>query len=74
MAQRLDVDACEHQSHRRRDRDDEGGVETESAAGKGADVSIRWLYDDEDDTMKELGEEFGEDVEHAKFELQPMSK
>jgi SiaC family regulatory phosphoprotein/Family of unknown function (DUF6272) len=37
------------------------------AASKGATVEIYWHYDKEDDTMQELGEEFGEDLENAKF-------
>jgi hypothetical protein len=32
-------------------------------------VTINWYYDEEDDTMRELGEEFGEDLEHAAFHV-----
>ena len=32
----------------------------------------RWYYDQEDDTLEELGGEFGEDLEHAKFFLEKM--
>jgi hypothetical protein len=39
------------------------------AAEKGASVTVNWYYDEEDDTMRELGEEFGEDLEHASFDL-----
>jgi hypothetical protein len=46
----------------------------DAAAGKGAKVSIGWFYDEEDDTMKELGEEFGEDLENAEFKLEPLAK
>jgi hypothetical protein len=42
------------------------------AASKGAMVEIYWHYDKEDDTMQELGEEFGEDLENAKFHLEKM--
>ena len=42
------------------------------AASKGATVDIYWHYDKEDDTMQELGEEFGEDLENAKFHLEKM--
>ena len=42
------------------------------AASKGAMVDIYWHYDKEDDTMQELGEEFGEDLENAKFHLERM--
>ena len=38
----------------------------------GASVDIYWFYDVEDDTMQELGEEFGEDLESAKFYLEKM--
>jgi SiaC family regulatory phosphoprotein len=43
------------------------------AASKGATVEVYWYYDKEDDTMQELGEEFGEDLENAKFHLEKMS-
>jgi hypothetical protein len=43
------------------------------AASKGAAVEVYWYYDKEDDTMQELGEEFGEDLENAKFHLEKMS-
>jgi len=42
------------------------------AAG-GAGVTIVWHYDEEDDTMQELGEEFGEDLEHAAFRLTKLA-
>jgi hypothetical protein len=45
----------------------------DAAAKKGASVDIHWYYDTEDDTMQELGEEFGEDLENAKFHLEKMS-
>ncbi|MEP1200758.1 DUF1987 domain-containing protein [Tateyamaria sp.] len=41
----------------------------DEAAEAGATVNVKWVYDPEDDNMLELGEEFGEDLEHAKFEL-----
>jgi SiaC family regulatory phosphoprotein len=44
----------------------------EAAAAKGAAVEVHWFYDKEDDTMQELGEEFGEDLENAKFHLEKM--
>jgi hypothetical protein len=43
------------------------------AASKGAAVEVYWYYDKEDDTMQELGEEFGEDLENAKFHLEKMA-
>ena len=45
----------------------------EAAAKKGASVDVYWYYDKEDDTMQELGEEFGEDLENAKFHLEKMA-
>jgi hypothetical protein len=44
----------------------------DEAAENGGLVEVYWYYDAEDDTMEELGEEFGEDLEHAKFHLQKM--
>ena len=41
----------------------------DEAAEAGATVNVKWVYDPEDDNMLELGEEFGEDLEYAKFEL-----
>lgn len=44
----------------------------DAAAAKGAVVDVYWFYDEEDDTMQELGEEFGEDLENANFHLEKM--
>ena len=44
----------------------------DAAAAKGAAVDVHWFYDEEDDTMQELGEEFSEDLENAKFHLEKM--
>ncbi len=41
----------------------------EECAADGADVTINWHYDEEDDTMEELGEELAEDLEAAKFNM-----
>lgn len=41
----------------------------EAAARPGTSVTVRWRYQDQDDMMKELGEEFAEDLEHVRFEL-----
>jgi hypothetical protein len=46
----------------------------DDAAAAGAAVDVHWYYDEEDDTMKELGEEFGEDLQHAKFHLEVMTR
>ena len=45
----------------------------DEAASNGASIEIFWHYDEEDDTMQELGEEFGEDLEHATFHLEKMT-
>ncbi len=45
----------------------------DAAAAGGAGVTIVWHYDEEDDTMQELGEEFGEDLEHATFRLAKLA-
>lgn len=44
----------------------------ESCASDGNDVTVRWICDEEDDTMQELGEEFAEDLENAKFEMKKI--
>ena len=44
----------------------------DDAAANGASVSIHWHYDEEDDTIAELGEEFSEDLEHAQFHLEKL--
>ena len=46
----------------------------DAAAKKGAAIDVYWYYDREDDTMQELGEEFGEDLENAKFHLEKMAE
>lgn len=46
----------------------------DEVAGNGNTVKIRWLYEEDDENMQELGEEFGEDLENATFELKPVSE
>lgn len=41
----------------------------DEAAAAGRAITVRWEHDPEDENMAELGEEFGEDLLHAKFEL-----
>ena len=41
----------------------------DAAAEVGNAVSVRWLYEADDDNMQELGEEYGEDLEYASFSL-----
>ena len=45
----------------------------DETAKQGNEVSIIWNYEEDDDTMEEHGEEFGEDLEHASFELKPIA-
>ena len=44
----------------------------DEAAEGGASVDVYWYFDEDDDTMEELGEEFGEDLDHATFHLEKM--
>ncbi len=46
----------------------------DAAAANGATVDVFWYYDREDDTMQELGEEFGEDLVNAEFHLEKMAE
>lgn len=41
----------------------------EETAGNGNKVHITWTHDAEDDNMEELGEDFGEDLSDASFEM-----
>ena len=41
----------------------------ESAKSNGHSISVIWRVDEEDDNMRELGEEFAEDIENIKFEI-----
>ncbi|MBF0448092.1 MAG: DUF1987 domain-containing protein [Magnetococcales bacterium] len=41
----------------------------EDTAARGLEVTINWRFDADDDNMEELGEEFGEDIEEATFNL-----
>jgi hypothetical protein len=45
----------------------------DEAAEGVSSVSIHWYFDSEDDTMQELGEEFGEDLVHAGFQVEEMA-
>jgi len=46
----------------------------EEAAADGVDVTINWYFEEDDDNMEELGEEFGEDLESATFNMKPISE
>ncbi|CAK0764441.1 DUF1987 domain-containing protein [uncultured Gammaproteobacteria bacterium] len=45
----------------------------DEAAGAGNSVTIAWSYAADDSNMEELGQEFGEDLVNAKFEMVPKS-
>ena len=44
----------------------------DEVAEEGNEVSITWKYEEGDDNMEELGEEFGEDLSTAKFSLEEV--
>ncbi|XPV77088.1 MAG: DUF1987 domain-containing protein [Desulfovibrio sp.] len=44
----------------------------EEVAERGNTVNIVWGYEVDDDNMEELGEEFGEDLEEANFEMKAI--
>lgn len=41
----------------------------EETAEKGNRVVINWHFEEDDDNMEELGQEFSEDLEHAEFNM-----
>jgi len=41
----------------------------DETAEDGNKVVVNWIYEEDDDHMEELGEEFGEDLETAKFNM-----
>lgn len=43
----------------------------EEVAARGNQVTVNWHYEADDDNMEELGEEFGEDLQHAQFNMLP---
>ncbi len=44
----------------------------DETANNGNDVTITWVHEEDDDNMEEMGEDFGEDLEHAKFALKAV--
>ncbi|MEY4013974.1 MAG: hypothetical protein RLZZ290_838 [Pseudomonadota bacterium] len=46
----------------------------EESAERGNDVSVDWVYAEDDDNMLELGEEFSEELSHAKFTLKAIAE
>ena len=45
----------------------------DETASEGNKITINWRFDEDDDTMEELGEEFAEDLEHAAFNMIKVS-
>ena len=41
----------------------------ETVSEKKHKINVKWRVDEEDDNMRELGEEFAEDIENIKFEI-----
>lgn len=44
----------------------------DETARNGNDVTVTWIYEEDDDNMEEMGEEFGEDLEHVSFKLKAL--
>lgn len=44
-------------------------VMLDQAAAEGGPVTVDWRYAPDDDTMREFGEDFSEDLEHVVFNL-----
>lgn len=49
-------------------------VNLEESAGNGNTVAITWLHEEDDDNMRELGEEFSEELSKATFHLKAFSE
>ena len=45
----------------------------DEVAEKGNKVVVSWAFEEDDDNMEELGEEFGEDLENAEFVLKKIA-
>jgi len=41
----------------------------DKAAARGVKIVVHWVYAHDDETMKEFGEDFSEDLEHVTFNL-----
>lgn len=41
----------------------------EGRAGAGAPVQVNWIYQEDDEVMREFGEDFARDVNNVRFEL-----
>lgn len=45
----------------------------EEAAAAGKDIVINWCFHEDDDAMREFGEDFSEDIAKARFNFCPIS-
>jgi hypothetical protein len=45
----------------------------DETASNGNEVTVTWIHEKDDDNMEEMGEDFGEDLEHAKFKLKAIT-
>ena len=45
----------------------------DEAAEDGKDITITWRYEEDDENMQEMGEEYGEDLENATFVLEEIA-
>ena len=46
----------------------------DQTASNGRQVNIEWYYLEDDDTMKEFGEDYSEDIEYAIFKMKEHSE
>jgi len=44
-------------------------LKLDEAASKGVAITVNWRFAPDDETMKEFGEDFSEDLEHVAFNL-----
>ena len=46
----------------------------DETAENGNKVHVIWIFEEDDDNMEELGEEFCEDLDHATYEIQSIEE
>ncbi len=46
----------------------------DDAAGNGCEISVKWRYAADDDSMEEAGADFEDAFEHATYELEPRDE
>lgn len=45
----------------------------DETAEAGNSINVIWCFEEDDENMQELGEEYGEDLRHASFELREIA-